>query len=137
VCFVKRKHIGKNTNFIVSLLPTESTPILKTATHFMDSEMIYLISNENFVNNALYHSTCITKYLQREKEQKGENIDSTFDHNEAFQKLLESITDGLFVHKRVYSMSYLLERFRSFLPPRNCFKVHNKGNNKITELRAI
>jgi hypothetical protein len=33
------------------------------------------------------------------------------------QKLLDSITDGLFVHKRVYSISYLLETFRSFLPP--------------------
>ena len=84
----------------------------------MDNEIINVISNKCFVNNALYHSACITKYmyLLREKERKYENIDSTFDQNEVFQKLLESITDVLFVHKRVYSMSYLLERFFIFPP---------------------
>ena len=135
--FCKEKTFKKERKLHCVSSSDRKQMILMTSTHFMDNEMIYLISNESFVNNALYHSECITKYLLGEKEQKGENIDSTFDHNEAFQKLLESITDGLFVHKRVYSMSYLLERFRSFLPPRNCFKVHNKGNNKITELRTI
>jgi hypothetical protein len=39
--------------------------IKRVAEQIADSEMIFKVTSEDFVENALYHSACITRYLLR------------------------------------------------------------------------
>ncbi|CAG2215718.1 unnamed protein product [Mytilus edulis] len=75
-------------------------------------------SNKDFTSNALYHSGCITKYLLREKEIKAETDENNTGtmYDKAFTSFVESISEELFVHKMVFSLSYLLSKYKSFLP---------------------
>jgi hypothetical protein len=39
------------------------------------------------------------------------------EHASAFQQFIDSIQDDLFVNKKAFSMSFLLDKFCFFLPP--------------------
>ncbi|VDI10623.1 Hypothetical predicted protein [Mytilus galloprovincialis] len=80
--------------------------------------MLFQIADKDFTSNALYHSGCITKYLLREKEIKAETDENNTGtmYDKAFTSFVESISEELFVHKMVFSLSYLLSKYKSFLP---------------------
>ncbi|CAG2253275.1 unnamed protein product [Mytilus edulis] len=92
--------------------------LFETATKHADNEMLFLIADKDFTSNALYHSGCITKYLLREKEIKAETDENNTGtmYDKAFTSFVESINEELFVHKMVFSLSYLLSKYKSFLP---------------------
>ncbi|CAG2225273.1 unnamed protein product [Mytilus edulis] len=92
--------------------------LFETATKHADNEMLFQIADKDFTSNALYHSGCITKYLLREKEIKAETDENNTGtmYDKAFTSFVESISEELFVHKMVFSLSYLLSKYKSFLP---------------------
>ncbi|CAG2243524.1 unnamed protein product [Mytilus edulis] len=92
--------------------------LFETATKHADNEMLFQIADKDFTSNALYHSGCITKYLLREKEIKAETDENNTGtmYDKAFTSFVESINEELFVHKMVFSLSYLLSKYKSFLP---------------------
>jgi hypothetical protein len=44
-------------------------------------------------------------------------VEKESEHASAFQQFIDSIRDDLFVNKKAFSMSFLLDKFCSFLPP--------------------
>ncbi|VDH89798.1 Hypothetical predicted protein [Mytilus galloprovincialis] len=71
------------------------------------------VLHENFTENALYHSACITKYLLKTPQKlKAESS----DHDTAFVKLVSEINSDLMVKHKAFMMSNLLEKFRFLLP---------------------
>jgi hypothetical protein len=44
-------------------------------------------------------------------------VEKESEHESAFQQFIDSIRDDLFVNKKEFSMSFLLDKFCSFLPP--------------------
>jgi hypothetical protein len=44
-------------------------------------------------------------------------VEKESEHASAFQQFIDSIRDDLFVNKKEFSMSFLLDKFCSFLPP--------------------
>ena len=83
-----------------------------------DQTMIKLLSHPDFRSKALYHSGCITKYLLKKPKQKPGIVkpESVDIHEVAFDKLVALINRDLIVHKKAFLMSYLLEKYRFFLP---------------------
>ena len=91
--------------------------ILHAANNKSDFDMVSLIQSvDNFLENALYHSSCIANYLLSMKSDTVP-VEKESEHANAFQKFIDSIRDDLFVNKKAFSMSILLDKFCSFLPP--------------------
>jgi hypothetical protein len=44
-------------------------------------------------------------------------VEKESEHASAFQQFIDSLRDDLFVNKKAFSMSFLLDKFCSFLPP--------------------
>jgi fructose-specific phosphotransferase system component IIB len=44
-------------------------------------------------------------------------VENESEHASAFQQFIDSIRDDLFVNKKAFTMSFLLDKFCSFLPP--------------------
>ena len=82
-----------------------------------DFDMVSLIQSvDNFLENALYHSSCIANYLLSMKSDTVP-VEKESEHASAFQQFIDSLRDDLFVNKKAFSMSFLLDKFCSFLPP--------------------
>ena len=66
--------------------------------------MIYRISCEKFIENAVYHLACITEYTKNKKEPKPKSFVDTdkSEHDQAFILFIDSIKDDLLVHKKVF-----------------------------------
>ena len=91
--------------------------LLRAAKRQSDFEMEGVISANDFLERAMYHSTCMTNYLfKREKDQNAEDIDLNH-HDVAFAKLISSIHDDLTIHKKAFSLKFLLDKFCTFLLP--------------------
>ncbi|CAC5392795.1 unnamed protein product [Mytilus coruscus] len=116
--FCKNKTFTKDRKLhrVSSSMSVQS--LFETATKHVDNEMLFQIADKDFTSNALYHSGCITKYLLREKEIKAETNENNTGtmYDKAFTSFVESISEELFVHKMVFSLSYLLSKYKSFLP---------------------
>jgi hypothetical protein len=50
-------------------------------------------------------------------------VEKESEHASAFQQFIDSIRDDLFVNKKAFSMSILLDKFCTFLPPKIAAKV--------------
>jgi hypothetical protein len=91
--------------------------MLHAANNKSDFDMVSLIQSvDNFLENALYHSSCIANYLLNVKSDTVP-VEKESEHASAFQQFIDSIRDDLFVNKKEFSMSFLLDKFCSFLPP--------------------
>jgi hypothetical protein len=80
-----------------------------------DYKMSGLLSNATFIDKAVYHSGCITKYLLTRTPGKSEPYNSEFrrfdnEHYMAFQSLVSDIHEDLFVRKRASTMTQLHHR---------------------------
>ena len=97
--------------------------ILHAANNKSDFDMVSLIQSvDNFLENALYHSSCIANYILNMKSDTVP-VEKESEHASAFQQFIDSIRDDLFVNKKAFSMSILLDKFCSFLPPKIAAKV--------------
>ena len=91
--------------------------ILHTANNKSDFDMVSLIQSvDNFLENALYHSSCIVNYLLSMKSDTVP-FEKESEHASTFQQFIDSIRDDLCVNKKAFFMSSLLDKFCSFLPP--------------------
>ena len=60
---------------------------------------------------------CMTKYLLKSSPKNEQKQDSDLSSNEiAFQNLIHEINDDLVVHKKVFRMTQLLEKYKAYLP---------------------
>ena len=90
--------------------------ILHPANNKSDFDMVSLIQSVyNFLENALYHSSCIANYLLDMKSDTVP-VEKESEHASAFRQFIDSIRDDLFDTKKAFSMSFLLDKFCSFLP---------------------
>ena len=79
--------------------------------------MVSLIQSvDNVLENALYHSSCIANYRLNMKSDTVP-VENESEHTSAFQQFIDSIRDDLFVNKKAFAMSFLLDKLCSFLPP--------------------
>jgi hypothetical protein len=68
----------------------------RVAEQIADSEMIFKVTSEDFVENALYHSACITRYLLRNiKTEIEEPLMS--EHENAFDQFVSDETLCIFL----------------------------------------
>lgn len=59
----------------------------------------------------------MTKYLLKSSPKNEQKQDSDLSSNEiAFQNLIHEINDDLVVHKKVFRMTQLLEKYKAYLP---------------------
>ena len=59
----------------------------------------------------------MTKYLLKSSPKNEQKQDSDLSSNEiAFQNLIHEINDDLVVHKKVFRMTQLLDKYKAYLP---------------------
>ena len=81
--------------------------------------MIFKVTSEDFAENALYHSACITRYLLRNIKTEIEEPPMS-EHENAFDQFVSTIQEDLLIHKKVFYLNHLLEKFVPFLPEDMC-----------------
>ena len=90
--------------------------IAKCAEESNDLSMMKIIESDGFIERAVYHNGCVTNYLLKLKLEKTSKNNDESVHGIAFSSLVSSIHDDLFLHKKAFLISHLLDRYRSFLP---------------------
>ncbi|CAG2232448.1 unnamed protein product [Mytilus edulis] len=79
--------------------------------------MLQMMDDKAFFDNAVYHKGCITKYLLSKAKSESLNIASSIlDHDTAFRSLISDVHEDLFVGKKAFPMSQILEIYISHLP---------------------
>ncbi|CAG2200099.1 unnamed protein product [Mytilus edulis] len=82
-----------------------------------DLRMLQMMDDKAFFDNAVYHKGCITKYLLSKAKSESLNIASSIlDHDTAFRSLISDVHEDLFVGKKAFPMSQILEIYISHLP---------------------
>ena len=75
-----------------------------------DGEMAYRITNDGFADNAVHHATCMTNYLLKRIKEDSEDY-LTSEHDNLFQYFILTIKDDLLTHKKIFTLTQLLELF--------------------------
>ena len=110
--FCKQKSYKKDRNLKSVESKDRVKNILHAANNKSDFDMVSLIQSvDNFLENALYHSSCIGNYLLSMKSDPVP-VETESEHASAFQQFIDSIRDDLFVNKKAF-----FYKFYSFLPP--------------------
>ena len=78
--------------------------------------MMKIIENYGFIERAVYHNGCVANYLLKLKPEKTSKNNDESVHDIVFSSLVTSIHDDLFLHKKAFLISHLLDKYRSFLP---------------------
>ena len=82
-----------------------------------DDRLVRVLNCDDFVLKGVYHNGCMTKYLLKSSPKNEQKQDSDLSSNEiAFQNLIHEINDDLVVHKKVFRMTQLLEKYKAYLP---------------------
>ena len=84
-----------------------------------DGEMICRITNDGFAENAAYHATCMTNYLLKRIKDDSEDY-LTSEHDNLFQSFISTIKDELLTHKKIFTLTQLLELFFPEFLPSDC-----------------
>jgi hypothetical protein len=74
--------------------------IKRFAEQISDSEMIFKVTSEDFTENALYHSACITRYLLINIKTKIEEPPLS-EHENAFDQFVSTIQNWGQLHSNV------------------------------------
>jgi hypothetical protein len=121
--FCKQKSYKKDRNLKRVESKDRIKNILHAANNKSDFDIVSFIQSvDNFLENALYHSSCIANYLLSMKSDTVP-VEKESEHASAFRQFIDSIRDDLFVNKKAFSMSILLDKFCTFLPPKIAAKV--------------
>jgi hypothetical protein len=75
-----------------------------------------IIESDGFIERAVYYNGCVTNYLLKLNPEKTSKNNDESVHDIAFSSLVSSIHDDLFLHKKAFLISHLLDKYRSFLP---------------------
>lgn len=76
-----------------------------------------MMDDKAFFDNAVYHKGCITKYLLSKAKSESLNIASSIlDHDTAFRSLISDVHEDLFVGRKAFPMSQILQIYISHLP---------------------
>ena len=116
LCIFCGKQIFKKERKLNKIKTAERLQNVKDAAEGQnDYKMSGLLSNATFIDKAVYHSGCITKYLLTRTPGKSEPYNSEFrrfdnEHYMAFQSLVSDIHEDLFVRKRAFTMTQLHHR---------------------------
>ena len=126
LCFICQ-HKSFKKDFKVHKVESEDrmNKIVNSALKTGDHKIIQLVKNEVFLQKAVYHNGCMTKFLLKTTFVKRDSDSSNVDpscHDIAFKSLVAEVGDDLIIHKKVFLMTQLLDRYKSFLP-----KVVAKG----------
>jgi hypothetical protein len=85
-----------------------------------DQRIIKILGSEEFIDNAVYHSGCITKYLLRYTPVKSKFQEDDCPefgvHDYAFKMLIVDIHEDLTVRKQAFLMTQLLQKYIAYLP---------------------
>ena len=73
-----------------------------------DGEMVYRITNDGFAENAVYHATCMKNYLLKRIQDYSEDY-LTSQNDILFQTFISTIKDDLLTHKKIFTLTQLLE----------------------------
>ena len=84
--------------------------LLNITTLTDDGEMVYRITNDGFADNAVYHATCMTTYVLKRINDDSDDY-STSEHDNLFQSFILAIKDDLLTHKKIFTLTQLLELF--------------------------
>lgn len=71
--------------------------------------MVYIITNDGFSGNAVYHATCMTNDLLKIINDSEDYL--TSENDVSFQSFISTIKDDLFTHKNIFTLRPVLERF--------------------------
>ena len=69
--------------------------IKRVAEQISESEMIFKVTSEDFAENVLYHSACITRYLLRNIKTEIEESPIS-EHENAFDQFVSTIQEDFF-----------------------------------------
>ena len=78
--------------------------IKPVAEQISDSEMIFKVTSEDFVENAFYHSACVARYLLRNIKTETEEPPMS-EHENAFDQFVSTIQEDLLIHKKVFYLN--------------------------------
>ena len=88
--------------------------LMSRAKEHNDLMMLKTLNKPDFLASAVYDSGCIRRFLLHSTPLKEETEQSA--HEVAFDCLISRISDDLFVHKKTFLMSHILEIYKSLLP---------------------
>jgi hypothetical protein len=95
--------------------------------------IIKILDSEEFIDNAAYHSGCITKYLLRYTPVKSKFQEDDYPefsvHDYAFKMLITDIHEDLTVRKQAFLMTQLLQQYLDYLP------AHIPNTYPVTKLQ--
>ena len=69
-----------------------------------DDKMVYIIANDGFAENAVYHATCMTNYLLKRIKDDSEDY-LTSENDILFQSFISTIKDDLLTHKKIFTLT--------------------------------
>jgi hypothetical protein len=82
-----------------------------------DDRLVRVLNCDDFVLKGVHHNGCMTKYLLKSSPKNEQKQDSDLSSNNiAFQNLIHEINDDLVVHKKVFRMTQLPEKYKAYLP---------------------
>ena len=85
--------------------------IAKCAEESNDLSMMKIIESDGFIERAVYHNGCVANYLLKLKLEKTSKYNDESIHDIAFSSLVSSIHDDLFLHKKAFLISHLLDKY--------------------------
>ena len=79
--------------------------------------MLKTLNEPDFLASVVYHSGCIRRFVLHSMTLKVEFKETEQSaHEVAFDCLISRISHDLFVHKKAFLMSHILEIYKSLLP---------------------
>jgi hypothetical protein len=117
-CFICQNKTFKKDLKVHKIAPGERVnKLMECALSQNDDRLVRVLNCDDFVLKGVYHNGCMTKYLLKSSPKNEQKQDSELSSNEiAFQNLIHEINDDLVVHKKVFRMTQLLEKYKAYLP---------------------
>ena len=115
VCFLCEKKTFRKDRKLHKIESSDRLNNLrKSAVGQNDQRMIQIMDENAFTENAVYHSSCITKYLLKYTPLKSECMGNEGlylnEHDTAFKSLISDIDEDLAIHKNAFLMTQLLKK---------------------------
>ena len=120
VCFICKEKSFKRDYKLHKIESSEHLHVdslMSRAKEHNDLMMLKTLNKPDFLASAVYHSGCIRRFLLHLMPLKVEfKVTEQSAHEVAFDCLISRISDDLFVHKKAFLMSHILEIYKSLLP---------------------
>ena len=115
---MKRKRLRKDRKLKKIESNDRRNNLRESAVLKNDQRIIKILDSEEFIDNAVYHSGCITKYLLRYTPVKSkfqeDDCPEFSVHDYAFKMLIADIHEDLTVRKQAFLMTQLLLKYLDY-----------------------